>query len=356
MAKLKKTKFGKEWFKATLIAFIIAVILKTFVIEFCSVNSTSMESTLLNNDIVVVNKIKYGARMPITLLSIPLLFRTLPFSSSINAYLDWIQLPYLRLFASANIKQNDIIVFNYPLETEHPIDKRLKIIKRCIALPNDVIQIINNKVFVNKKPLSENPNIEFNYLVKPNGKSLKSQFIKENEINDGGMINESGDYCFALTNKKAEILKKNPDILSIAMFIEPKSNKNDELFPYNGNNNWTLSNYGPLKVPQKGQTVILDSNNIYIYYQIIADYENNQLEVRNDSIFINKEYTTSYTFKMNYYFVLGDNRYNSIDSRYWGFVPEDHIIGKATMIWFSFDNQKSILKKIRWSRLFRKTV
>jgi signal peptidase I len=129
---------------------------------------------------------------------------------------------------------------------------------------------------------------------------------------------------------------------------------NDELFPNNYSYKWTLSNFGPIVVPQIGKSIKLDTNNICLYYQIISDYENNNLEVRNDSIFINNTYSKSYTFKMNYYFVLGDNRHNSIDSRYWGFVPENHIIGKATMIWFSIDYQKSFFNKIRWSRLFKK--
>jgi len=354
MAKIKKIKSWKEWLKAILIAFLVTVLLKTFVIEFCSVTSTSMECTLLNGDFVIVNKLKYGARMPITLLSIPLIFRTLPFTNSVNTYTDIIQIPYMRFFGSSTISQNDIIVFNYPQELDRPIDKRLKMIKRCIALPGDKIQIIKNKVLVNNKLLSENTNIEFNYLVKTNEKPLKRQFIREYNINDGGMINQSGDYCFALTNKKADLLKKDTDILSVELFNEPKNKRNDELFPSSYNSKWTLSNYGPLKVPKKGQIIKLDTNNIYLYYQIIADYENNKLEIRNDSIFINNTYQVSYTFRMNYYFVLGDNRDNSVDSRYWGFVPENHIIGKASMIIFSIDYQKSFLNKIRWSRIFKK--
>jgi signal peptidase I len=312
-----------------------------------------MEGTLLNGDIVVVNKIKYGARMPITLLAIPLIFRTIPFTNSVNSYLDFIQLPYLRFISSSSIKQNDIIVFNYPEEIDRPVDKRLKIIKRCIGLPGDNIQIINNKVIVNKKLLAENINIEHNYLVKTNGKALDRQFIIDNEINDGGMFNEKGDYCFSLTYNKANLLSKNPLIKSIEIFNEPKRKLNDELFPYSYDNCWSLSNYGPIIVPKKGQTIKLDSNNIKLYTKIIFDYEKNKLEIRSDSIFINDTYTTSYTFKMNYYFVLGDNRHNSIDSRYWGFVPENHIIGKASMIWFSFDKEKPFLKKIRWSRIFK---
>ncbi len=221
-------------------------------------------------------------------------------------------------------------------------------------MPGDIIQIINNKVLVNNKTFKENANVEFNYLVRTNGKSLSQKFIKDNEIHDGGMINESGDYCFALTNKKAALLKKDEAIESIEVFVEPKRKLNDELFPHSYNNNWSLSNYGPLLVPKKGQTMKLDMENVYYYSKLIFDHENNKLEIRNDSIFINDTYTTTYTFKMNYYFVLGDNRHNSIDSRYWGFVPEDHIIGKATMIWFSIDKQKSFFNKIRWSRMFKR--
>lgn len=354
MRKQKKIKEHREWLKAITIAFIITILLKTFVLELCSVEATSMESTLLNGDFVIVNKVKYGARLPITPLSFPLLFRTLPFTNSINSYLSIIQLPYLRFWAASSIKRNDIIVFNYPLELERPVDKRLKQLKRCIAIPGDIVQIIDNKVYVNNTLISDKSSVEYNYLVKTNGKKLNRSFIINNEINDGGMINESGDYCFALTKNKFELFKNLPEIKSIALIDDRFSNHTDELFPYKYN--WTLSNYGPLHIPKKGEKIKLDTNNINYYYQIISDYEGNKLEISNDSIFINNKYSNSYIFKMNYYFVLGDNRHNSIDSRYWGFLPENHIIGKATMIWFSWDSKKKFFKKIRWSRLFKRIV
>jgi signal peptidase I len=357
MAKSKKRKSSiREWGKALLIALVISILLKTLVVEFCSVTNTSMHNTLMEGDIIYVNKISYGARMPITLLSIPLMFRTIPFTNSVNSYSDLIKLPYWRFFSSAEIKRNDIIVFNYPEDNTRPVDKRQKLLKRVIALPGEEIRITNNSVFINNKELPEIPQAEYNYFIKTNGKPLSKKFISENDITDGGMINDEGDYSFALTKNKAKSLESKPEISSVEIFIEPKRKLNDELFPHSYNNNWSLSNYGPLVVPKKGQTIKLDITNVYYYTKLIFDYENNKLEIRNDSIFINDAYSTSYTVKMNYYFVLGDNRHNSIDSRYWGFVPEDHIIGKATRIWFSYDGQKSFFKKIRWSRLFRKPV
>jgi len=352
MPKFKRRNVFKEWLKAIILALVVSVLMKTFLFEFCIISGTSMESTLKNGDIVLVNKTKYGARMPITLVSIPLLFRKIPFVSHAPSYSEIIQLPYIRFFGTNRIRHNDVIVFNNPEETAYPVDKRNRIAKRCIALPGDTLLIQANKIIINNKPLPECKTTDYDYIVKTTGKKLNKDFIDKYQIMDGGMINESGDYCFALNEKKATLLRNDPMIESVEMLIIPADKINDELFANDLIKKWSLSNFGPIIIPEKGKTVSIDFRNISLYQKIIIDYENNFMELRNDSIFINHTYRTSYTFRMNYYFVTGDNWFNSIDSRYWGFVPEDHIIGKAAKIWFSFDAQKNFLKKIRWSRFF----
>jgi signal peptidase I len=243
-----------------------------------------MQNDLFEGDYIVVNKLAYGARLPITPLS-------LPFSSS-TSFLTWIKLPYLRLPGYTHICRNDVMVFNLPTDTKVPVDERELYIKRCIALPGDTLKIDSGRIFIN--------------------------------------------------GKLQQDLGKVPDFR-----ISPQSTYSPNFFPHNSRFQWNLDYFGPLLIPKKGDSVKIDFNNLALYSKIIGELEGNKLETNGTGIYINGKKADSYTFKMNYYFAIGDNRHNSIDSRYWGFVPEDHIIGKASMLLHSNSTDSVAIKTSR---------
>ncbi len=300
-----------------------------------------MEKSLLTGDFMLINKFSYGPRLPKTLLSVPFVNQ--------KWFSTFIQLPYLRLFGSPDVERNDVVVFNYPQEDEFPIDHRAYFVKRCVAIAGDSLQIIDGIVFINGKSSDENENLQYNYHLKST-KKIDSSMISYYHLKEGGSVSDNNDYSFTLTSALADTLKSKTYIEEIGRNSEKKEMWDEFVFPYSTHHKWNIDNYGPLKIPQKDDTITLDSTNLCIYERIISLYENNTLDIKNDSIFINNVYTTTYTIQQNYYFMMGDNRHNSQDSRHWGFVPEDHIIGKATRIVFSRDNLFE--KGIRWNRIF----
>lgn len=341
--KNKKPIF--EWIKALLIALLIALFLKAFFIETFTIPTTSMEKTLQTGDFIVVSKLNYGARLPLTLLSMPFFANTL--------YLKWIQLPFYRLSGFSNIKRNDVIAFNYPMDISVPIDKRTPFVKRCVALPGDTLELINSFLFVNRKIQTEPQNAEFNYLVKTNGKPLDEEKLSKWGISEGGPIDDLNNYILNLTRKIADSIKYMKNVKEMKPCIENSKIYSDYYFPYSNDFPWNIDNYGPLGIPKAGQIIKIDKINIPIYNRIISVYEENKLEIKNDSIFINGKYSKTYCFKMNYYFMMGDNRQNSADSRAWGFVPENHIIGKVVMIGFSSNPSQGFFKGFRWDRFLK---
>ncbi len=258
--------------KTIFIAFLLWLIVHLFFFEAFLVPTASMRTTLLEGDYIVVNKLAYGARIPFTPLS-------LPFANS-NAFLDFIQLPYLRLPGYTNISRNDVIVFNLPTEKEIPIDERTLYVKRCIALPGDTLKIEKGIVYIDSKLL---------------------------EVSQG--VHDS--------------------------IISNKTSYNPNFFPNDPFIKWNQDYLGPLYIPRKGDSIKLNRESISIYKQVIENFERNKIRFSNDTIYINNKKASYYTFKTNYYFALGDNRNNSIDSRIWGFLPETHIIGKASFILYS---------------------
>jgi len=340
--KRKKTNRKNDWGRALGLVLIIALIVKGFVFQSFMVTSPTMEKTLLPGDYILVSKLKPGARLPITLLS-------LPFFSSL--YSDIIQIPYWRFPGLQNIKRNDIIVFNYPNQNDPPIDKRDVLVKRCVAFPGDTLTIENKKVFVNGDVM-ENPELaQYNFRLVTNGAKLNQEFLNKYDIHEGGMVADLGIYDFPLDTARLRLVKQEAKIKHVRELKHFPRENTQYVYPVGGK--FTAFNkdyFGPLLVPYKGMKIPINARNVELYKEIITTHEKNIIETRNYKILINGIETDYYTLKQDYYFVLDDNRDNAKDSRYWGFLPESHIIGKAGFVWFSFDKNK---KKVRWSRFFK---
>lgn len=311
-----------------------------------------MEKTLLTGDYVIVNKMSYGPRLPNTLLSFPFVHQYLPFTEYTKSYLDWIQLPYMRLSGAPDVERNDIVVFNYPMDTDHPVDQRTYYIKRCVAIAGDTLEIKNGLVYINNELSDDVNKIQFNYKVIIDTDSINSDSLSALGITEGNKTNKKGEYWLTLTFENIEKVKKMKNIVSITPILDKKGSYNDFMFPTNEHFLWNVDYFGPLYIPKAGDSVHLTKDSLALYDRIITVYEKNTLRVSNDSIFINEKYTNTYTFKMNYYFMMGDNRHNSADSRFWGFLPEDHIVGKTVLVLMSVDksDEKSHL---RWDRWFK---
>jgi signal peptidase I len=350
----KKKSITREWFDAILFAVIAATLIRTLFIEAYTIPTSSMESSLLVGDFLFVSKVNYGARTPMTPVAFPFAHHTMPIINT-KAYWDGIKLPYYRLPGLSDVKKGDVVVFNWPMEADspwhRPVDKRENYIKRCQGAPGDTLTIVNAQVYVNGKPNPNPPESQTDYNVVTNGTDINPKILEEEHIT-------FDDYTqrLTMTKKAAATLKGYSNIKSITENIEPKGTPEvgQQVFPADKHYaNWNMDNYGPVIIPKKGWTVKLDSLTLPVYKRAIEIYENNKLEVKGADVFINGKKTDSYTFKMNYYWMMGDNRHNSLDSRFWGFVPEDHIVGKALFVWMSYDTNGSFLHKIRWSRLFK---
>jgi signal peptidase I len=332
----------KEWIKAIGISFVCVIMIRAFFFEISPVSSPSMEKSLLTGDYMFINKLSYGPRLLKTLISIPFINQ--------SYYSDVVSLPYMRLFGAPEVELNDVVVFNYPLEDEYPVDHRTYFVKRCVALPGDSFKIKDGLVYVNGKLIDDEKQLQFNYHIKSD-KILDSAFVVKYNLNEGGKVSDNNDYSYTLTYDLEDTLRSKTYISVIQKNIEKKEMWDEFVFPFNSHYKWNVDNYGALKIPAKGDTVNLDTLNLCIYERIISAYEGNTLELKNGNILVNGELKTKYVIKQNYYFMMGDNRHNSQDSRHWGFVPEDHIIGRATRIVFS--NDKVYQKRIRWDRLFQ---
>jgi signal peptidase I len=340
-----------SWSKAIFFALVILLIVRAFLLQTVVMSSSSMAGNLWPGDWLLINKAIYGPRLPFTPLAKP--FKSLKTRPEPGKYyLDWIRLPYLRIHGYGNIERNDILVFNYPLEENVPVDMRIVNIKRCVALPADTLRIINNLLYINNIRV-EIENVQFEYFVKVKGKSLNKSLIEKYQINEGGEVSNYGEYELFLTGRRADSLKKEKSIAKVIR--EPKFSNPDKslIFPHNPRIDWTLDNFGPIIIPKAGEKIEINKKSLVLYHEILEKYEGCNVFVSNDSIFINKIYTRSYIFKFNYFFVLDDNRDNSKDSRVWGFLPESHIIGKVSLIIASLDPSSTGLSKIRWKRICR---
>lgn len=350
--KLSPTSKSREWTDAIAFAVVAATLIRTFFIEAYTIPTSSMEKSLLVGDFLFVSKINYGARTPITPISFPFAHNTLPVVGG-KSYLDWFEMPYFRLPGFQKIKNNDVVVFNYPYEKDRPVDKKENYIKRCLAISGDSIEVVNQQVFINGIAAPNPLRMEYKYHVKTDGTGFNQKLIKELDITEGGAISESGDFEITLTKDSKAAMRKQYNVISIDSTIQEKGFFAEYIFPHHESITWNVDNFGPLYVPKAGDVIKLDTINYYLYQQNIKVYENNPtFEMKGAKFYNDGKEITTYTFKQNYYFMMGDNRHNSADSRFWGFVPEDHIVGKALFIWMSWDDAGNGMKKIRWNRLF----
>jgi len=377
-----------EWTSSILFAIVAATLVHTYFMQPFVIPTSSLEKTLLKGDFLLVSKFHYGARIPITAVAAPMVHDTLPVVNK-PSYLKKPQIPYLRIPGFQKIKRNDIVVFNWPADTlfnmykqadkkyEKPIDKKTNYVKRCVGIAGDSLEIRDGYVFINGKQtqLPDRAKTQFYYTV-ISKKYLTADYLK-NEIgttefnrfykvtkmaaqgynlrdvqpfpNDPtsylielpGSLKVNNDfratdrYSINMSNEEQEKLSKNPNVTSITRNIQPKGERETNIFPKYSNYEWNGDNYGPIYIPEAGKTVDLNKEVLPLYKAIITDYEGNKLSVDGNSIYINGKLTTTYTFKQDYYWMMGDNRQNSLDARYWGYVPFDHVVGKPVFVWMS---------------------
>lgn len=382
----QKYKLSTEFLDSLIIAVLLAIFIRTFFVEAYTIPTSSMEKTLGVGDYLFVSKLRYGPRLPMTPITIPFAHNVLPFTKNNKSFATWLTFPYKRLKGLSKIKNFQVIVFNYPegdtIIKNHPdknyyqmarqfgrdyikknydllyrpIDKRDNYTKRVIGIPGDTVHIVHGRAHVNSKPEPEFTGSQYNYSLKSYGTHEDTAlFIKLGvSLYDINYNAYNSIYSLPLTRNMYRELLDSSYFKAIIRYenIDPSS-VNNQIFPFSDKYYWTEDNYGPVTVPQKNACINLNIKNLALYRKIISNFEGNKLQIINDSIYINDILSDTYTFKKDYYFMLGDNRHNSNDSRYWGFVPEDHIIGKATMVWLSLDKKKKWFGNIRWNKMFK---
>ena len=352
--KKKKSEL-RTWVEAIAFAVVAAHILRTFFIEAYTIPTSSMEKSMLIGDFLFVSKLAYGPRVPMTPVAVPLVHHTIPGTKK-KSYSEIVKVPYHRMKGLGDIKRNDCVVFNWPAEKlNRPVDKKENYVKRCVGIAGDKIEIVNGQLMVNDEPQAEPEGMkkQFTYNVKTKGSGLNPKLLyKKFDITEGSRGSNMNQYNLFLTDEALEGLNEFKNVKSITQNIDTTYNSPQYYFPNNNDHLWNIDNYGPILIPKKGSIIDLTMENIDLYKDIIEIYEENTLKISENNIYINESLASSYIFKMNYYWMMGDNRHNSADSRMWGFLPENHVVGKALFVWMSWDKNGKGLNKIRWDRLF----
>ena len=362
-----------EWTSSIIFAVIAATFVHTYFMQPYTIPTSSLEKSLLVGDFLFVSKFHYGARVPMTTIAAPMVHDTIPFIKR-KSYLNKEQLPfiaelpYLRLPGLQKIKRNEIVCFNWPVDTMvnmfytdkkyyKPIDKKTNYVKRAVGIAGDTLEVINGYVYINgkKNQLPERAKLQFSYLVQPKkNKFNKRVMINNYDITDRfGPINSNYTYKFmGISEKSLEKLKNHTNVSWIKKDTFTKGYRDSSIFPQNPSFDWNNDFFGPIYIPQKNKSIEITKANLPIYKRLIEVYENNKLEIRGSEIYINGIQTNEYKFKQDYYWLMGDNRSNSQDSRTWGFVPFDHVVGKPVFKWLSIDYNAKGFNKIRWNRMF----
>jgi len=377
-----------DWIDAIVFAVVVVTFINTFFFQAFKIPSSSMESSLYTGDHLFVSKLAYGPKLPQTPLTIPFTHNVIGDKES---YSTLIESDYRRLKGFGEVETGDYVVFGFPhgdtvfvrypsLDYYHevrilgrdyaskvygkvkarPKDKKDHYVKRCVAVAGDTLQIVDGQVYVNSEKQEVWPGVQNSYSVVTNGQRINQVNLDKLGLNVRELVYNPelpGYPQMPLTAEMLEKIKAYPSVVSVNQNIDryPPDYPDSDLtiFPYSYAYRWTRDNFGPLWIPQKGATVELTEDNLPLYERIITSYEDNELSVQDGRIFINGEEVQNYTFKQDYYFMMGDNRHNSLDSRYWGFVPEDHIVGKPALIWLSIDGNKKFPHNIRWRRFFK---
>jgi signal peptidase I len=406
--KKTKNKFlysVMSWVDAIVFALVAVYFINTYLFQNYKIPTSSLEKSLLVGDYLLVDKVTYGPRVPMTPLSFPLAQHTLPILNC-KSYIETPSWDYRRLAGLDTIKELDIVVFNFPAGDTvamkmqmpdyytlceyygrenvwknkdvfgeidvRPVDRRENYVKRCVGLPGDSLQIIDGQIYINGKVQKNPTNLQKNYLVMTDGRKISEDQFKRlgvsvddrmliNSWRNGEVIlqslqypvNEQNSYnpvyYLPLTVKALNMIRNFPNVLEV---IEDPDLFSHQVYP-KAYTHWTRDDYGPIYIPRKGATVQVNMENYPLYERLIRTYEGNDLQVKDSTIYINGEVATEYTFKMNYYWMMGDNRHNSEDSRFWGYVPEDHIVGKPLFVWLSIDKDQPGFNSVRWNRFFK---
>jgi len=407
-SRKKKNHIIIEWLDALIFAVIAVTIINIFLLQNYKIPTPSMEKSLLIGDHLYVSKVAYGPRLPNTPLTVPFTQNVLPLTKG-KSYVEWIKRPYKRLAGFGDVQRFDAVVFNFPagdtvvklhpersyysivrdyarqLEdidrrnmvtlkpweeyllkgreevwaqydiVSRPVDRRDNYIKRCVAIPGDTLLVTDSQIFLDGEPIPDFEGVQHRYYVHTDGTPINPKAFERLEIAKADREKAGADYVLPLTEETAAKLGNFSIVTLMRKYSSSDGIYNYQIFPHDSNYKWTLDNFGPLWMPEKGTTIDLNTGNLPLYRRIIEAYEGNALRVDGNVIYINGEPATEYTFQLDYYFMIGDNRHISSDCRYWGFVPEDHILGKPKFIWLSLDKDKRFLGKIRWNRFFKST-
>jgi len=399
-----------EWLDALIFAVIAVTLINIFLFQNYRIPTPSMEKSLLVGDHLFVSKVAFGPRMPNTPIAFPFTQHTLPLSNGkAKSWSDIVHWKYKRLKGFGHVKNNDVVVFNFPagdtvvVENQvtsyyeilrsgaeslaindlragkpllsqdeynaiarkeiwdqytviyRPVDRRDNYVKRCVGISGDSVEIREGLLYINGLLVADNGTQQTSYYVRTNGTRINPKAFERMGVarSDQSVMLSGTVYLLPLTQVNAKLISGFANVTGVDQELKRAGEYAPYIFPHDPSIKWNEDNFGPLWIPSKGATVKLDMSNISIYTQIIDIYEENDLNIQDSTIYINGKPADSYTFRMNYYWMMGDNRHDSADSRFWGFVPEDHVVGKPVFVWLSIDKEASGLKKIRFNRFLK---